>query len=354
MKISVCMIVKNEEDQLRNALRTIPIEWEIIVVDTGSTDKTIELAMEFGAKVYHYKWNENFAAARNEAVSHATGDYILVLDADEQLSECVGQQVEEFIKDYPSEAGAVLIENFLRDEVAVSRMIRFFPNQPEYRFVGNVHERLCRNHAELGMIKCPIRIKHYGYQPHIYSNKGKYERYVHLYKSELNVNPNNGYMLYQLGKLYYSNKSYHNAYEAFVACLQLEQFDRLYFPSMLVQLGYTLKELGRSQQAIELLKNIISMYPKYPDIAFLLGILSLECGDLPNIEKYYKLALKIGDTEHYSSIVGNGSFRAAHNLAVFYEVTGQLYQALKYYEIAASYEFKPSISRLLEVSKKTK
>ncbi|MCH8018826.1 glycosyltransferase family 2 protein, partial [candidate division KSB1 bacterium] len=84
--LSLCMIVKNEEEYLQECLESIEdVVDEIIVVDTGSTDRTVEIARQFDAEVHHIPWNDDFAAARNESIKHASGDWILQLDADERL-----------------------------------------------------------------------------------------------------------------------------------------------------------------------------------------------------------------------------------------------------------------------------
>ncbi|MCJ8012752.1 glycosyltransferase [Paenibacillus sp. KQZ6P-2] len=354
MKISVCMIVKNEAEQIARALASVPPSYELIVVDTGSTDETVKIASEYKAKVYYFEWNDSFSDARNWAIEKASGDYILFIDADEKLSPNVVRQIDDFVSNFPSEAGAVKISNVINDEVNMSRMIRFFPNRPEFRFYGEVHEHLRKNNQEIQMIKCDIEIEHFGYNPETYLKMGKFNRYIKMYKRIIEKDPNNGYMLYQLGKLYYSNKQFENAYEAFEECLCLEQFDRLYFAPMLVQLGYTLKELGKSQQAIELLELFVPMYPKFPDLPFVLGILAIECGKFQLIEKYFKFALEIGETDHYSTLIGSGSYRAAHNLGVYYEVTGNLVVAKKYYQLAAGHGFGPSNNRLTELINNTK
>lgn len=84
--ISLCMIVKNEADNLNQCLKSVRgIADEIIVVDTGSTDSTLQIALSFGAKVVHYTWNGDFAAARNAGLQQAHGQWILILDGDEEL-----------------------------------------------------------------------------------------------------------------------------------------------------------------------------------------------------------------------------------------------------------------------------
>src|SRR5471030_3198558 len=85
-QVSLCMIVKDEEEYLPRCLSSInDIVDEIIIVDTGSTDKTVDIAKKFGAKVYYFKWNNNFSEARNESLKYATKDWILILDADDEF-----------------------------------------------------------------------------------------------------------------------------------------------------------------------------------------------------------------------------------------------------------------------------
>ena len=82
--MSLTMIVKDEENNLSNCLASVSgVFDEIVIVDTGSTDRTVEIARSFGARVFHFPWVDDFAAARNEALSHATGDYAFWLDADD-------------------------------------------------------------------------------------------------------------------------------------------------------------------------------------------------------------------------------------------------------------------------------
>lgn len=350
MELSVCMIVKNEEDVLEQALNSTRGVYEVIVVDTGSSDRTVQLAEVWGAKVFSYDWNESFSDARNYAASKADGQFIVMLDADERLSdnflECINNHVER----YNQTPAAVIIQNENDLESTRHRAVRVYPNMDRFRFKGMVHEQLCENDDFALSHDSDALIYHYGYQSKQYKTKGKYERYLYLYKSDLEINPENGYMYYQLGKLYYSNGKYAEAYEAFSQSAELAEMNRYYYPVMLVQLGYTLKQLGYSEEAYELLEPMAQQYPKYPDLAFLLGALSMDIGNLDRIEHYYKEALNIGDTDKYSTIVGNGTFRAAYNLGVFYEVTGKKEQAQSYYRQAAKSGFQPAIDRLLIIS----
>jgi glycosyltransferase involved in cell wall biosynthesis len=134
MKLSLCMIVKNEEATLSKSLSSVKnVVDEMVVLDTGSTDRTPEIAKKFGAKVHHFEWCNDFSAARNEALKYVTGDWILVLDADETLSQKIVPQLQQAIR----REEYVLI-NLLRHEVGaeqspyslVSRLFRNHPQNP--------------------------------------------------------------------------------------------------------------------------------------------------------------------------------------------------------------------------------
>lgn len=350
MKISVCMIVKNEESQLKRALASIPGDCEIVVIDTGSNDQTVELAEQLGAKVYAYEWSDHFAEARNASIRHATGDYILIMDADEELPDDWESAVRIHLERFPNQAATVQIHNITEGEITAHHAVRLFPNNGQYAFQGRVHEKLYCGSEPAQAVLSTIRIYHYGYSEEQYITKGKFERYIRLYQEELAQNPNDGYMLYQLGKLYYSVKQYKDAYEPLSAAVSLQQFERFYYPPLLVIFGYTLKELNLSRHAYELLEPLAPLFPKFPDLPFLLGMLAMETGQIQQIERHFKEALSIGDTDRYTTVVGCGSFRAAHNLGVYYEVTGKLAEARKHYELAAKQNFGPSSRRLEELS----
>lgn len=346
MRISVCMIVRDEEAVLSRSLASIPSTFETVVVDTGSVDRTVEIARSMGARVFHYEWQNDFAAARNESIRRATGDYILLLDADEELVEDVEQQIELFVREYPLAAASVVIHNLMNEEIHKHRMVRFFPNLPKYRFAGVVHEKLMLEGEPAPFEHSHIQIKHYGYERERYEQKSKKQRYLQLYHAHLEHNPDDGYMLYQLGKLYFSTGDYKQAVEVLLRCAQQNESDSLYFPVMLVMLGYALKNIGMSSDAEQLLSSYVPLYPTFPDLPFLMGLLAMDTGKLANIEQYFLLALQIGETDRYSSVAGTGSYKAAYNLGVFYEITGQLSKAEAYYRIAADQNYEPARLRL--------
>ena len=185
--LSLCMIVKNEERNLVRCLSSVKSAVdEIIVVDTGSTDRTKELAAAFGAKVFDFDWDEDFSSARNFSLSRATGDWILVIDADETVSSRDHETIRDFIKKSPAgtggyylttrnyvvetnTAGWVANDGSYRGEEAgtgwyASRKVRLFRNDPRIRFSGDVHELVeaAMQNAGMKIAECGVPVHHTG------------------------------------------------------------------------------------------------------------------------------------------------------------------------------------------------
>ena len=138
--LSLCMIVKNEATRLPQCLRSVQaVVDEMIVLDTGSTDETPAIARQFGAKVFESTWQQDFAAARNEALAQVTGDWVLVLDADETLTpECVGAIRQAIaVEDH-------LVVNLIRQEIGAAQspyslVSRLFRRHPDLSFSRPYH-----------------------------------------------------------------------------------------------------------------------------------------------------------------------------------------------------------------------
>lgn len=349
MNISVCLIVKDEELNIERVLNSIPSPFEVIIFDTGSRDRTVEIAEKYDAVIKQGEWNDDFAQARNQSVSWATGEYILILDADEELPPDAEAKLSQFITEHPGQAGTVVLENIMENDSARHRMIRFFPNRPSFRFKGIVHEQLYENDLPASFKDTGLLVKHYGYTKKEYHEKDKFNRYLTLYQKALDERQDEGYMLYQIGKLYNSLEQYKEAEHYLKRSLTYKEENKLYHPPMLVLLGYTLKELGRSKEAADLLRRYGDIYKDFPDLFFLLGLLAMDTGEIHMIEPSFKEALRIGETQKYTSVLGTGSFKAAYNLGVYYEILGFKDKAKEYYKLAASWGYDPALVRLKNI-----
>jgi len=138
MKISASLIIKNEEKMLPKCLKSIKGVDEIIVVDTGSEDKSIEIAKKAGAKVFtDYKWNDHFSEARNESKKHCTGDWLLIIDGDEILNTTIPTIRELLKQPFMKEREAIMF--YVDTGRETNEQIRMFRNSSNIQWVGAAH-----------------------------------------------------------------------------------------------------------------------------------------------------------------------------------------------------------------------
>ncbi len=197
------MIVKNEEKFLPGCLESVKDAVdEIIIVDTGSTDRTVEIARSFNAKIYHLEWKNDFSLARNESIKYATGDWVLILDADERLEAEGGGKLKKYINsNYDGYYVKVISLGKDGKPEAINEYPRLFRKKPNYRFEGRIHEQISnsilKNGGKLG--RADIKIIHLGYAQDEETMSKKYERNLSILLEQLNENPNDAYALYHIG-----------------------------------------------------------------------------------------------------------------------------------------------------------
>lgn len=190
-RITVSMMVKNEEELLPQALESIKdFADEIVVVDTGSEDRTVEIAESFGAKVYHHPWENNFAKHRNQTIDYATGEWIFILDADEQLDKegvtLLKQAAER--EDLNIIAIPVISVIEAADKGSAHNSIRMFRSNLGIRYEGSVHNEIVYS-GEVSFI--PAKLYHYGYDLSREKMIAKFHRTTELLFSEMEKDPSN-------------------------------------------------------------------------------------------------------------------------------------------------------------------
>lgn len=217
--LSICMIVKNEEVYIDSCLNSMmPLVnkgiAELIIVDTGSTDKTVEICKKHTDKIYYKKWNNDFSEARNYSISLAKGEYIFIQDADQVIDK---KSIDDFInlfknKDYKNyNAIYIKLRNYLDENLKRYSEFRFpliFRNDGKFKYVGAIHEQAA---FKTPVMHTDIQINHYGYIMDVEKKLNKFKRNVDILKKELQVKPNNYYFRFQLAKSYNSIGYYKSA-----------------------------------------------------------------------------------------------------------------------------------------------
>lgn len=224
--ISVCIITKNEAENLRRCLEALkPYPFEIVVTDTGSEDNSLDIARQYTEHVYEFAWINDFSAARNFCVGHATHDIILSLDTDEFLRSLDWNALQGALEEHPKSLGA--IELFSHFDVngetkqQIVRLTRLFDRRC-YHFVNPVHEVLVPlGDIEPSSYDAPISVDHVGYQGSPEKLREKAERDISLLSAELAGDPDNPYLHFQMGQSYMLMRDEGNALVWFRQAMEL-------------------------------------------------------------------------------------------------------------------------------------
>lgn len=264
-RVSACLIVRDEEQRLPRCLSSIrPYCDEIVVVDTGSTDATLAVARACGAQVYCHEWNGDFAAARNAALDLATGDWVLVIDADETLSVPEGSPVRDpgrfrqWLACVPFDAFMVPIHNLTDSgETYIIHYERLFRRHPAIRFEGRIHEQVAPSLARLGarLALAPFEIHHDGYLSQVRRDRNKGQRNVALLVRALQDGPQNWYLHLKLGEEYLAQGRVPEALAQAQAALELCPPSHPLLERCVVVAAEALASAGRFDEALALFER---------------------------------------------------------------------------------------------------
>lgn len=358
MEFSICMIVKNEEKHIENCLRPLSkLGYEIIVVDTGSTDKTVELSKKYTDKVYFFEWVNNFAKAKNYAISMATNDYIFVIDADEYIIEFDKKSIEDFFAKNPDKVGRLKrIEHIIMDNgdinTSTSYTNRFF-NKNLYEYAGAIHEQLVKKANSRFKYETKVMnavADHVGYNTTEEDKLLKAKRNIKILETELKKYMTKEqekeyapYIFYHLGKSYYYIKDYEKAVDYFNKAMYYDVDTKLeYVNDMVISFGYCLLNLQRHEDAL-LLEKVYDAFSNSADFVYLMGHVYMNNAMFVQAVEEFKKAT----TFKTSNVRGVNSYLSYYNMGVIYEVAGDLDSAIKFYKKASNYI--PAMKRLQNI-----
>lgn len=277
--VALCLIVQNEEELIFPCLNSVKgIVDDYIVVDTGSSDETVKLAVAAGANVFHFPWTSDFAAARNFALTQAVSDWVLVLDADETLEPVNPEAFLQLLCEPSIEGYFVRIKNLIGagSEETWDEAVRLFRNKAAYRFSGSIHEQVALSILNLnggqGLAHAPLTILHGGYLDERLARKHKFQRNTQILKHALSESPHDPFLLYCLALEYYQH---HEVSEGLV-CLEKAvprlQGQEGYFGHALYCLAWGLLYQGRIERLIDFTAESLQMLPRHTGLLLLRGI----------------------------------------------------------------------------------
>lgn len=326
------MIVQDEEDCLLSVLQSVQgLTDELIIVDTGSTDRTPQLALAAGAKLFHATWTNDFSVARNFALQQATSDWILVLDADEVLESIDPETFSALLTNDQIEGYFLQIRNILDSSQIESsdQVVRLFRNKPIYRFEGAIHEQvtpsILRTNNGNGLASAPLTIHHFGYLKDRLQTKEKFTRNSEIIKKELQQNPNNPFLLYCLGLEYYQQDSISKGLNQLSKALVHMSGHEGYFEDVLLNMALGYLRLEEITPLSDFLSKALRMYPDHADFLFLRGTANFRQGNYPQATEDLEQSLSIGTIKLATS------YQVSCLLGDVHHSSGNLQQAYEAY-----------------------
>ena len=263
--VSICIIAKNEEKYIEECLKRImPYDMEIVVVDTGSTDRTKKIALKYTDKVYDFTWINDFSAARNFCAQKAKNNWILAIDCDEYLESLDTKQLRMYMQKFPKLPGKITIQNIAKRNDGtlgyVDEQILRFYNRNHYTFNYPIHENITYKNNSSVQTDCflaPIRVIHHGYNIPADEMKQKQLRNLALlYQSLETQSDRTAYIHFQIGQSEQVLGNMEVAISHYQKCLDSQADIHLpYMNSCLIQLANAYAQNDQPQDALYLLEQ---------------------------------------------------------------------------------------------------
>ena len=328
MQVSLAMIVKDEEANLPQCLASAAdLVDEIVIVDTGSTDRTKEVAGRFGARIFDFAWGDDFAAARNASLDHAAGPWIFWLDADDRLDEENRRRLRTLFSGLRDENAGYIMRywcpaNGAKAGVATFDHLRLFRKQAAARWQYRIHEQIHPALERLGYAirRSDVTILHLGYQEEA-TRARKCQRNLRLLDLENSERPNDPFTLFNLGCTYQEMGRLAEAVACYQGSLRHAQPGQSFLCKVYVMLTRAHRQLGQTGEAMAVCRAGRAFYPNDPELLCQKAWLLYLGGDFQGAESSL-LQILTGPQERSGLDIsvdpGLRGYVTRHNLAVLY------------------------------------
>lgn len=353
--ISVCIIGKNEEKHIEKCLEPLThYPFEIIYVDTGSTDRTKELAAKYTDKIYDFEWIGDFSAARNFSLSKASHNYVLVLDCDEYLIELDLDGLTEAVETHPrGSVGQILRKSYADSQYAkdysLERIDRLF-HKRNFHYIYLIHEQVAdirKNSTEHEHYDIPLVVDHVGYVGTSDEKRIKAERNNALLFKEIERDPSEPYFYFQVAQSYNLISDYENAYIYYKKAFELPlNLDNLWVHVMANNFINVMVQTGRAAEALALYTPVYGDYATNQQFLCSMGALYLN-QDPPQPLKAMMEFVKAlqctpdSEAEDYSGM-------ALFSMGFANELLGNFPAAASFYEKSAAKGYPLALEKLAE------
>ena len=348
LPVSVCMIAKNEDNHIEECLKRLrPCRFEVIVVDTGSVDRTVETAQKYTDKVFHFAWCDDFSAARNFSIQQASNDWVLVIDCDEYLENVNLAELEDALEANSRCVGMIVRNNPYSIQgvrsIMSERIGRLF-NRKYCHYEGCIHEQVCTlDGRELQSFQIPLTFYHEGYVTES-EKRMRATRNLEMLLHDLNLKGPSPYIYFQLGQNYISLNDMEKAAHYYKQGLELDADpESAFVQSMAETYGYCLLDLAKYDLAMAL-RDKYELFSHRADFVYLMGMIYMKKGSYAKAIEEFRKATTLSTC----SRKGVNSYRANYNIASIYETMGNLEEARLYYKKCGNYD--PAVRKLRELA----
>ncbi len=300
------MIVRNEEEFLADCLASLDgVADEIVVVDTGSQDRTIEIARAAGARVLSHAWNDSFSEARNFSIDAASGDWILIIDADERLDSSAHEAIRNAISTGQFDAYIQTQLNYYSDDAAdtlANQTCRLWRNRPGYRYRNRVHESIVEAIRESGGVigTLDASIHHLGVKQDIVEARDKCRRYERMLERELAERPTDVFQLYNLAVSYSIAGRGAEAVQLLVRASELADERQNVSGWVYSALADAYCEQAEYREVIETAKRAQSRSIEHPGISYACGQAHFSLGEFSKATTMFEKAISLGAKQEWT------------------------------------------------------
>ncbi|MCW3053740.1 MAG: hypothetical protein JWN14_2910, partial [Chthonomonadales bacterium] len=326
--LSLCMIVRDEEARLRSCLESIqPFVDEMIVIDTGSVDRTREIARDCGARVFDFLWTNSFAEARNQSLEQAQGAYIFWMDADDVISPECGAKLRELALRHPERDTAYQVQVHIPPgpgefSPTVVDHVKLIPNRQEFRFEHRIHEQILPSlrRGGIDIVFSDVYVTHQHYDRSPEGQAKKRRRDFLLLHLDLLERPDHPFVLFNLGMTYlYASHEYEVAAQYLSRSIR-----RSHWQDSIVRKAYALLTTARICQqnwnaAILANEEGRSHYPDDAELLFQAGQIYPRLGRNEEAHAALQRLLNQKEDRHFASVdIGLRTYRGLHELALLH------------------------------------
>jgi GT2 family glycosyltransferase/tetratricopeptide (TPR) repeat protein/glycosyltransferase involved in cell wall biosynthesis len=338
--VSLCMIARDNERTIGAALEVIRrYVDDIVVVDTGSTDRTPEIAASLGARVFHFPWCDDFSAARNESIRHALGDWIFWMDTDDSMDEENARKVPEVVSGViPRDIMGFLMKvrcpssgrNGDQGAIEVDQ-VKLFRNLPELRFEGRIHEQILMAIRRAGgtVAWTDIFVVHSGSDQSPEGRAKKIERDLRILDLEYKERPDHPFTLFNLGMTYAEAGEHDKAIGFLWQSIGRAGEEDSHLAKTYALLVSSYRQLARQAAAWETCIKGMKQFPEDLELRFQQAAMHYGSGRLREAARGYEELRALKTSRHLSSVDrGLQGYRSSHNLAGIYAELGEFASAV--------------------------